>query len=266
MKLNYFSLSALGAAGLVAVAAAIGSVATVQQGTVHVLYIFGEVQPQILVPGVNFVVPFITSTKPVDVSTKALPEKFVALTSDGQLITITATSTYNVNPAHVATTAKSIIITGDLAKDAANIDAVALEPVLLASVKQVISKYPMTHIISNQLAISEEIIQVINKSLADQSIVTLQNLAITGIVLDEKVQSSIEAKAIASQEQEAAVIKAETAKILAQQNDIISRSLTPQVLEQKRIEKWNGNTLVYGNGTSNTPIILQAPSLPTAKQ
>jgi regulator of protease activity HflC (stomatin/prohibitin superfamily) len=123
----------------------------------------------------------------------------------------------------------------------------------------------MTHIINNQAAVSQEIIELINTSLANQAIINLQNLAITGIVLDPEVQASIEAKAIATQEQEAAVIKAETAKILAQQNDILFKSLTPQILQQKAIEKWNGNTLVFGNGTSNTPIILQALSLPTAK-
>jgi regulator of protease activity HflC (stomatin/prohibitin superfamily) len=264
--MKYLTLSGLGVAGLIAIAAAIGSVATVQQGTVHVKYIFGEVQPQILVPGVNFVVPFITATKPVDVSIKALPESFSGLSSDGQKITITATSTYNVNPAHLATAVKNnLLITGDLAKDAVYIDATALEPYLLAAVKQVISKYSMTHIINNQAAVSQEIIELINVSLANQAIINLQNLAITGIVLDPEVQASIEAKAIATQEQEAAVIKAETAKILAQQNKILSDSLTPQILEQKAIEKWNGNTFVFGNRTSNTPIILQAPSLPTAK-
>lgn len=75
--MKYLTLSGLGVAGLFVIAAAIGSVATVQQGTVHVVYNFGEVQPQILVPGVNFVVPFITATKPVDVSIKALPESFL---------------------------------------------------------------------------------------------------------------------------------------------------------------------------------------------
>lgn len=261
--MNYLQLIGLGAAGLITVSAAIGSIATVQQGTVHVVYNFGEVQPKILVPGVNFVVPFITSTKPVDVSIKALPENFSALSNDGQKITITATSTYSVNPAHIAAAVKNnLLITGDVVKDAAYIDATALEPYLLAAVKQVISKYTMTDIINNQSKISREIIELINASLANQAIINLQNLAITGIILDPEVQASIEAKAIAIQEQEAASIKAETAKILAQQNDILSKSLTPQILQQKAIEKWNGNTLVFGNGTSNTPIILQAPSLP----
>lgn len=234
-----------------------GSVVSVDQGTVHAVYKFGKVQEQLLSPGLNLVTPYITSTKPVDVSVKAVPKSFPSLTSDGQTINVTATVTYNVNAEHVPATARTIILTGNLDIDNKKISDVALEPLLLASVKQVVSQNTMSAIISNQEEISEKIIDEMNAKLSNQSIIDLKGLAITGIILDNEVQRAIEAKAIATQEQEAALIKAETAKITAQQNDTVSKSLTPSILQQQAIEKWDGHSLVFG---SNTPVMLQAPN------
>jgi len=131
-----------------------GAIVPVQEGTVHTVYRFGKAQEQVLTPGLNLVVPFVTSTKQLDVSTKSVPEKFQALTQDGQQVVITATANYNVNGVHAAQTARLVILTGDRDKDGETIKSFALQPILLGEVKQVVAKYPISQIISNQAAIA----------------------------------------------------------------------------------------------------------------
>lgn len=235
-----------------------GSIVPVQEGTVHAVYRFGQAQEQILTPGLNLVTPFVTSTKQLDVSTKSVPEKFTSLTSDGQQVTITATANYNINGVHAAQTARLVILSGDKDRDSDTIKNVALQPTLLAVVKQVIAKYPISHIIANQAAIADEIEQGINSSLKAQSVVILQNFVVTGLVLDPEVQQAIESKAIAIQRQEQAKIDLETANTIAKNNTIISQSLSPVLLQDAAIKKWNGNSSVFtvGGSTGSTPVIV----------
>ena len=236
-----------------------GSIVPVQEGTVHAVYRFGEAQQQILTPGLNLVTPFITSTKQLDVSTKSVPEQFTSLTSDGQQVTITATANYNINGVHAAQTARLVILTGDKDRDSETIKNVALQPTLLAVVKQVIAKYPISHIIANQAAIADEIEQGINNSLKAQSVVILQNFVVTGLVLDPEVQQAIELKAIAIQRQEQAKIDLETANTIAKNNTIISQSLTPVLLQDAAFKKWIGSSSVFTVGSStggSTPVIV----------
>lgn len=235
--------------------AAFGSIVPVQEGTVHTVYRFGKVQEQILTPGLNLVVPFITSTKQLDVSTKSVAEKFKSLTFDGQEVTITATANYNINPANASQTARIVILTGDKDKDSETIKSFGLQPIMLGQVKQVIAKYPVSYIISNQAAIAEEIIKGINENLSTQSVITLQSFTVTGIVLDEKVQQTIENKAQAE-------IELKTAETIAKNNKIISDSLTPVLLQKALIDKWNGNSLTAPSiGPSpSTPVIINSPT------
>jgi regulator of protease activity HflC (stomatin/prohibitin superfamily) len=246
----------------IVVSVGFGSIVPVQEGTVHATYKFGQAQEQILTPGLNIVMPFVTSTKQLDVSTKSIPEKFTGLTSDGQLVNVTATANYNINGAHAAQTARLIILTGDKDKDIETIKNVSLQPTLLAVVKQVIAKYPISYIIANQAAIADEIEAGINTTLKTQSVVTLQNFVVTGLVLDPEVQQAIELKAIAIQKQQQAEIDLKTAETIAKNNEIISKSLTPVLLQDAAIKKWNGNSSVFtvGGSTNSTPVIVNTPT------
>ena len=250
-------ISGISALAVIA-AVGFGSLVPVQEGTVHTVYRFGQVQDQILTPGLNLVTPFITSTKQLDVSTKSIPESFTSLTQDGQQVTIKATANYNVNGVHASQTAKLVMLTGDRDRDAELIRSVALQPILLGEVKQVIAKYPISYVISNQAGIGEEIVKGINDILKAQSVISLQSFVVTGIVLDEQVQQAIENKAIALQKQAQAEIDLKTAKIIADNNKIISESLTPVLLQDAAIKKWNGNSSVFtvGGSTSSTPVIV----------
>lgn len=242
-----------------------GAIVPVQEGTGRVVYAFGEVQEQTLKPGLNLVTPFINSTRSVDVSTKAVPESFAGLTEDGQTITITGTVNYNVNPAHLTQIARVVILSGDVEKDAETIKNIALQPILLAVVKQVTASYSMTEIVSNQAKVSQQIVEGINAKLKGQSIINLQSFVITGFVLDPEVQQSIEGKAIAIQAQQKALIDLETAKTIAKNNEIISNSLTPTLLQSEAIKNWNGNSAVFnvgGSSESSIPIIVNSNNTP----
>lgn len=116
--------------------------------------------------------------------------------------------------------------------------------------------------LSNQAAIADEIVKGINENLKAQSVVSLQSFTITGFVLDEQVQQAIENKAIALQKQQQAQIDLQTARTIAENNDIISKSLTPTLLQKTAIDKWNGNSAVFnvGGSTNQPPVIINTPN------
>lgn len=223
----------------------------VDSGNVGVIYRFGRVSQEVLQPGFNLVVPMITTVKSLDVKTQAAPEEFTALSRDGQQIKVTATATYNNNPNEAAKTANHIGLDND------KIKAIALQPKLLATVKSIIAKYSMEQVIANQSGISEEIEQSIINELATQPTIELTSINVTGIVLDPEVQQSIENKIIASQKKEQAKIDNETAQIQAETNKTLANSLSPMLVQQEAVAKWNGQSSVFSLGDNKQPVIVQ---------
>ena len=63
------------------------------------------------------------------------------------------------------------------------------------------------------------------------------------------------------QRQAQAEIDLKTAETIAKNNDIISKSLTPVLLQDAAIKKWNGNSSVFtvGGSTNSTPVIVNTP-------
>jgi regulator of protease activity HflC (stomatin/prohibitin superfamily) len=232
----------------------------VDSGTVGVVYTFGKIKQESLQPGLNLIVPFVTSVRPLDVTTQVLNEKYYSKSKDGQDITISASTAFLNNPQFAASTAAT------LGLDNKNISDRALRPGLLATVKGVIAKYRMEEIISNQQVISEEIEQSILAKLKTQPNITVSSVDVTGIELDAQVQESIERKQIAIQNKERAATELETAKITSQTNKTLAESITPILVEQQRVnalveavKKWDGNSAVFSLAGNTNPVILNAP-------
>ncbi|HEY9693893.1 MAG TPA: prohibitin family protein [Oculatellaceae cyanobacterium] len=248
MKVMYALISAI-AVGLIIIFA---SITTVNSGQVGIKSTFGVVVPAPLQPGLHLITPLISRVDRLSVQTVAIPEEFSSLTRDSQKMKVTATTTLRLNPKNASEAYANVGRSNQV------ITNTILQPALHAAVKQVISQYDMTYIIENQGEISKAIVDQLNNNLGQSSYVELLKVDVTGFVLDENVQQAIEQKQIAKQELERKQTELQTAKLEAQRLQSLQTSLTPQILMDKAIEKWDGHSLTAPTSNSSLNTFVQA--------
>lgn len=209
--------------------------ATVGPGEVGIKTTFGSVHEEPLQPGLHLNVPVADWIDKLPTRAIAQPEQYSSLTKDSQKIVVYATATYSINPKQSVKAFTTVGKTSDKIKQA------IVQPALLAAVKDVISRYSMTDVIENQTQVSDEIGQIVRQRLGKTSYIDLQTFDVTGFVLDENVQASVEKKQIAKQELERKDTELKTAQKEAERLQILQKSLTKEVLMQEAIQKWDGS-------------------------
>ena len=137
---------------------------------------------------------------------------------------------------------------------------IILEPSIQETIKGVISKYTSEELVTKRSEISLDINNVLNDKLQQYGINSV-SVAINNFDFSEAYNQAIEKKAVAEQEVETsknqlekAKVDAETKKVKAQgdaeANALLEKSLTKEILIEKWIEKWNGETpKVSSNGS-----------------
>ena len=142
-----------------------------------------------------------------------------------------------------------------------------ITPTVRDKVKTVLSKHTAMGIIEKREAMSSEAAKAVTDALGTKFFVTVTNVAITDIEFSEQFETAVEEKMIAEQnalkaeyENEAKVAKAKAdaeAKIVkaqadAEANKLLQNSLTDKILQEKYLEKWNGELpeVVAGEDTS----------------
>jgi prohibitin 1 len=229
------------------------TVKIVPSGAVGVVSTFGVVQTEARSPGLVFLQPFIQTMRLVSVQTKAIPEEFTVQTRDSQQIKVTATATYAIDP----TNAPGVVANIGASETAVN--NVVIQPVLISSVKRVVTAYTMQEVIENQAKISAEIREDIAGELQKQGYVNFRDFAVTGFVLDPEVQKSIEQKQIAIQERQRKLTELETAQIEAQRLKTIDVALSDRVLLKQAIDKWDGSSLIPPTAAGGNLNLLLSP-------
>ena len=208
---------------------------TIQPGEVGIKSTLGSLKEEPLKPGVHAAIPLLDNVATLTTRTVAQPEQFSAQTKDNQVMLVTATSTYSLNSVK-ATEAYSKVGKTNVA-----IQAVSVQPILLSSVKTVISRYEMDTIIENQTKVSNEIAELVSSRLLKSDYITFQAFDVTGFKLDPNVQEAVEKKQIAIQENQRKDTEILTATKEAQRLEILRKSLTPEILMQQAIQKWDGS-------------------------
>ena len=228
------------------------SVHTVPSGSVGFVSTFDVINPETRGPGVTFTLPIVQEIKTINVQQVTVPEEFSVQTKDKQVIKVTGTAIYNINPDNAATTAINIGTNAD------KIKANAFQPQLLATVKQAVAKYDMDAAIGEQEVIGANIEATLKTKLNKTGTIKFDSFNLTGFTPSEDVQNAIEQTQVALQRKKQADTDLETAKVTAQANKILSDSISPTLNQQKAIEKWNGQSQVFNvNGSGgNTSVIL----------
>lgn len=223
---------------------------SVNSGSVGVASNFGKISGEPLQPGLHFAFPVLRDVTTISTRSTALPEEFTSLTKDSQKIKISGTITYSVIPAKAP---EALTRVGD---EEALKNTVIL-PAVLASVKDVIAKYSMDSLIENQSGVSTEIAKTITDRLNNNGLIQVSTFDVTGIVLDDSVQESVEKKQIALQDLQRKQTELKAAELEAQRLTILNSALTDKVLLDKAIEKWDGQSVVPPGGSVGASVLVQ---------
>jgi regulator of protease activity HflC (stomatin/prohibitin superfamily) len=248
------SVSAIAGVGIVALIAVVlltNSFVVVDTGTRGVLKTFGEVTG-VFEEGLHFRMPFITSVTLVDVKTQRYSSASSAASRDLQIVTTEVVLNYRPDPEGVGNLISEIGV---------DYENKVIDPAIQESVKAATAQFDAEELITQRPLVSTSIRDVLSERLTPRNI-TIEEVSITEFQFSEEFNRAIESKQVAQQnalraEQELrraqidsqrqvaeaeaqaeariAVAQAE-AEALRLQREVIS----PELLQLRFIEKWNG--------------------------
>ncbi len=214
---------------------------TVGVGQVGVLTSFGNVK-RIAQSGVliKAPVPFEQLAK-FDIRTQKDQTDADASSKDLQDVKVTLVTNYAINNEKV----------GDLYRTVGtNYKASIIDPAIQESIKATTAEFNASELITNRPQLKANALKALQTRLAPRGI-TVQDISITNIQFSAEFNRAIEAKQVAQQQAEQAVFAAQKATQDAQaevnkaQGDAQAQALrqttlTPELLEQQAIGRWNG--------------------------
>lgn len=211
-------------------------------------------------------------------------ESFSTPTSDGKSLTVDLEFSYKFDADKIADT--FIMFKGQSGKE---VKDTFIKPKMRAWTQEVTAKYPVTDVFGDKRQELNEALDVYLKEKFEPYGILIDTVNFTNISTDKETSAAIQKKVTAQQELELANIEAKTAKVEAEKekqvaevnaekkkieaegnaeatkikaaaqaeaNKEIAASLTPELIEKIKYDKWNG-ALPEVQGTS-TPIIDMA--------
>lgn len=234
----------------------ISPVGTVNAGERGVRLRFGAVTGEVLNEGLYFRIPFVERVVTVDVRVQKEEVKADAASKDLQTVVSDVALNYRIDPTRVSQVYQEL---GPLYKER------LIAPALQEAVKASTAKFTAEELITRRDQVRDEVKQVLSTKLGPRGIL-IEDFAIVNFAFSKAFNEAIESKVTAEQNALAARNKLEQIKFEAEQEIARARgraeSITiesnalrdnPQVLELKKIEKWDGK-LPQVTGETN-PII-----------
>lgn len=243
---------------VIALAAAVvsGCFVIVNAGHTGVVVTLGKVNEDVLQEGLHFKTPFIQQVVMIDNRIVKLEVETEAFSKDLQTVNTTLAINYRVD------TAKSFSIYKNIG---ANYESVLVVPAVNEVLKAITAQYTAEESVTNRALISDGLIKGLNEKLNNIGLY-VTDVNIINFDFSEAFINAIEEKQVAQQkllkaetEKQTAITnaeaEAETIRIKAEAeaaaNATIRQSLTGEVIEYKKVEKWDGKLpqVTGSNGT-----------------
>jgi len=235
----------------------------VNAGERGVVMNFGKVQDQILDEGIHPIVPIITSVKKLSVRVQENSFETAAASKDLQKITTQLSVDWHVEPKLVNQVFQRI---GDKDQIVTEIITPAISEVLKAAM----AKKTAEEVITKRTALKEEIDNTLRTRMAAYGL-KIDDVSLVNFAFSEDFTKAIEAKQIAEQEAKQAKFVAQKAtqeaqaeinraKGQAEAQRLQRLTLTPVLLQQQAIEKWDGHFPTVMGGSGSLPLININPN------
>lgn len=241
---------AFGAVAIIVIFLINASFDTVRPGQKGVVFSrFGGIQERILGEGLQFKIPFIEFIIPFDVRIQKAETPSQASSSDLQMVTSKIAVNYHVDPDKVNEVYQKI---GMNFKDR------VIDPAVQEAVKAATAKFTAEELITKR----EEVKEVIKQNLRDrlrQFNIIIDEFNIIDFTFSRSFNDAIEAKQTAEQDALKAERELDKIKIEAEQTvtkaqaeadaqRLQSRTITPNILQLRAIEKWDGKLPTVSGG------------------
>ncbi len=251
---NWKKLVIIGAVVIVALIIIFNCFVVVDAGHTGVVVTMGSVNEGVLQEGIHAKLPFIQNVIKIDNRIQKLEVNTEAFSKDLQSVDTVLAINYRVD------TAKSYSIYKNIGAD---YESVLVTPAVNEVLKAITSQYTAEQSVTNRTLISDGLVKGLNEKLNDLGLY-VTDVNIIDFDFSDAFITAIEEKQIAQQqllkaetEKQTAITNAqaaaEAAKIKAagdaEANKKLNESLTDKVIENKKIEKWNGQLpKVSGSG------------------
>lgn len=210
---------------------------TIDTGERGVVLRFGSLN-SVANEGLNFKIPVADDVKIMSIRDKNLTIHTEVSSSDIQTIAVDVALVYSLEPDEVG----RIFQTYGL-----NIENTLIRPTLSEKVNAVIAEYPIETFVEKRAEISSKI----NSSFSEQvsgTGIKVKSLLITNHDFSDDFNKAIEDKKIAEQGALTAKFTLERMKLEAEAQKVKQASLSPLVLQEMAINKWNGELPQYFSG------------------
>ncbi len=243
---------------LIALLVLFNSTVVVDAGHTGVVLTLGKVEETVLQEGMHMKLPFVQQVVQIDNRIVKLEVETEAFSKDLQTVDTTLAINYRIDAN------KSYSVYKNIGSD---YESVLIVPAVNEVLKAITSKYTAEESVSNRALISEGLVQGLNSKL-NASGLYVTDVNIIDFDFSEAFIQAIEEKQVAQQqllkaetEKQTAITNAEAqaeaikikAEAEAEANRVLSESLTSQIIEYNKIQKWNGE-LPQVTG-AETPII-----------
>lgn len=250
----------IGCVAVLAIIIALNAFVVVDAGHTGVVVTLGKVNEGVLQEGIHLKIPFVQSVVKIDNRIQKLEVQTEAFSKDLQSVDTTLAINYRVD------TAKSYSIYKNIG---ANYEDVLVTPAVNEVLKAITATYTAEETVTNRALISDGLVTGLNEKLNSIGLY-VTDVNIIDFDFSDAFITAIEEKQVAQQqllkaetEKKTAITnaeaEAEAAKIRAdgeaEANSTIAKSLTDEVLENKKIDKWNGE-LPKVSGSGGTIIDL----------
>jgi regulator of protease activity HflC (stomatin/prohibitin superfamily) len=131
-----------------------------------------------------------------------------------------------------------------------------IEPVVSEATKSVTAKYTASELLTERAQVTSDIQQVLVAKLEPKGI-EVDNLSLTNFTFSPEFTAAVESKNAAQQAAEQAQYNLQKAQLDAQANQVQDAALSPAILEQQAIAKWDGhmpNAVSGGSSIFSIPL------------
>lgn len=224
---------------IVLVSAFFSSFVIVQSGYVGVVTTLGKVTGE-MQPGFQWKIAFVQSVVKMNVQIQKVQADAGAATHDLQSVNSTVALNYHLDHSQVSNVFVNL---------SADYSDRIISPTVQESVKVVTARYDASDLLAKRAQVADDITKLLIDKLQPRGIIVDQ-VSIVHFQFSDAFNQSIEQKQVAQQQAEQAQYELQTAQLKAQANQVQQAALTPEILEQQAIAKWNGTLPLYvGQGS-----------------
>ena len=241
--------------GLVVVILLFGTYVTIPSGFCGVMTTFGAASQKVLAPGLHFKMPFVQGIVKMNVQVQKNQLTEHAASLDLQDVETTVATNWNINNSDASWIYQQIGMEDVLNER-------IIQPVVSNAIKAVVAHYNAEDLVEKRDLVRGQIEDLIRKNLKPYHVnVDVDGVSITNFSFSPDYEKAIEQKQVAQQRAQQAEYELQQAKVeaerqiaqaqgQAQAQKLIQQTLTPQLIQQQAIQKWDGHlpSVVGGNG------------------